>query len=154
MTDNTQHSESSQDADTPALQQATDPTSLQSKLDRCDTLLDQLVDQESPGVSSKETPPQSTAYPEFGTSAEETVSDTPAPSLTIQICRLEIGHSAVQQLRPGEILSSSEPVDQWVELLWNNLQLGTGKLRIEEDQYVIEIVEFNYPQPQELHYDI
>ena len=121
---------------------ATDPAALQSKLDQCDTLLDQLESDQTLKVSSKETPPKATAYPEFG-NANSTKNSSGTISLQIKICTTEIPDSNAQQLVAGTILTSHESVEQTVEILWKGQVVGTGYLYAHDNYYVIKIAELS-----------
>ncbi len=133
---------------------ATDPAALQSKLDQCDTLLDQLEDEQTLEVSSKETPPKATAYPEFGMETASGERQGYKSPLRIRICHTDISHSNLLQLEPGDILASQESTEQSVELLWLGKVIGTGRLRLQENEYVIDIEELDDIESEGIHYDI
>ena len=113
-----------------------------SKLDKCDTLIDLLEDNGTPEVSSKETTSESTAYPEFG-NANSTKNSSGTISLQIKICTTEIPDSNAQQLVAGTILTSHESVEQTVEILWKGQVVGTGYLYAHDNYYVIKIAELS-----------
>ena len=133
---------------------ATDPAALQSKLDQCDTLLDQLEGEQTLKVSSKETPPKVTAYPEFGMEAASDDRQCYKSTLRIRICHTDISHSTLLQLESGDILASHESTEQSVELLWLGKIIGTGRLRLQENEYVIDIEKLDDFESEGIHYDI
>ena len=132
----------------------TDPATLQSKLDQCDTLLDQLESDQTLKVSSKETPPKATAYPEFGMKTASVDRQGYRSTLRIRICQTDVSHSTLLQLKPGDILASQESTEHPVELLWLGKVIGTGRLRLQENEYVIDIEELNDFESGGIHYDI
>ena len=142
MKENTSSPEDPKELESSDSSQANQQDNIQAKLEKCDTLLDLLEEDGTPGVSSKETTSESTAYPEFG-NANSTKNSSGTISLQIKICTTEIPDSNAQQLVAGTILTSHESVEQTVEILWKGQVVGTGYLYAHDNYYVIKIAELS-----------
>ena len=149
MKENTSSPEDPKELESGDSSQADQQDNIQAKLEKCDTLLDLLEEDGTPGVSSKETTSESTAYPEFGNCLPDAHKASEFVSLQIRICTTEISQSAAQELATGVILASDESVEQTVEILWQDQVIGRGHLYTRDDQYVIEIAELDYQNLQE-----
>ena len=75
-------------------------------------------------------------------------------TLRIRICQTDVSYSTLLQLKPGDILASQESTEHPVELLWLGKVIGTGRLRLQENEYVIDIEELNDFESGGIHYDI
>tara|TARA_B100000945_G_scaffold303524_1_gene288148 strand:+ start:429 stop:893 length:465 start_codon:yes stop_codon:yes gene_type:complete len=130
------------------------PENIQDRIDKCDTLIDRLEENGSARFSSKETTPGSTVYPEFSNAISGGGNPLKNISLKIRICTTEISHSDSQHLTADMIITSDEPVDKTVDLIWKDQVIGSGHLRARDNYYVIEIAGLREIQQQDHAYEI
>ena len=125
-------------SDTPTTQ--TDPAPILEALEKCSQLTQMLQQQEDADETQKAIPyPQLSGPSQNATPAQHTATQVHPNILRAEFCHLDITQKTLAGLSRGDVLLSSERLEQPVVVYRGNRIVATAELTVSHGEYVLKI---------------
>ena len=125
-------------SDTPTTQ--TDPAPILEALEKCSQLTQMLQQQEDADETQKAIPyPQLSGPSQNATPAQHTATQVHPNMLRAEFCHLDITQKTLAGLSRGDVLLSSERLEQPVVVYRGNRIVATAELTVSHGEYVLKI---------------
>jgi len=125
-------------SDTPTTQ--SDPAPILETLDKCSQLTQMLQQQEGAAATQIAMP-----YPQLSGPSQNTTPAQHAPThvqsnmLRAEFCHLDVTQETLAGLSPGDVLLSSERLEQPVVIYRGNRIIATAELTVSNGEYILKI---------------
>ena len=118
----------------------TDPMPILETLDKCTQLAQMLQQQESSDTTPNAIPyPQLSGPSQNATPAQLTPPHAPSNMLRAEFCHLDVTQDTLTELAPGNVLLSSERIEQPVVIYRGNRIIATAELTVSNGEYILKI---------------
>ena len=125
-------------SDTPTTQ--TDPAPILEALEKCSQLTQMLQQQEDADETQKAIPyPQLSGPSQNATPAQHTATQVHPNMLRAEFCHLDVTQETLAGLSRGDVLLSSERLEQPVVVYRGNRIVATAELTVSHGEYVLKI---------------
>ena len=125
-------------SDTPTTQ--TDPAPILETLHKCSQLTQMLQQQQEPSATQKAIPyPKLSGPSQNSTPAQHTPTHVHSNMLRAEFCHLDVTQETLAGLSPGDVLLSSERLEQPVVIYRGSRIIATAELTISKGEYVLKI---------------
>lgn len=125
-------------SDRPATETASTP--ILETLDKCSQLTQMLQQQEDSNTTKKAIPyPQLSGPSQNATPAQLTPTHVPTNMLRAEFCHLDVTQETLAGLAPGNVLLSSERIEQPVVIYRGTRIIATAELAVSKGEYVLKI---------------
>ena len=125
-------------SETPTTQ--TDPAPILETLDKCSQLTQMLQQQEDADATQKTIPyPQLSGPSQNATPAQHVPTQVHSNMLRAEFCHLDVTQETLAGLSPGDVLLSSERLEQPVVVYRGNRIIATAELTVSKGEYVLKI---------------
>ena len=126
------------EADTPAT--PTESVPIIETLDKCSQLTQMLQQQQEPSATQKAIPyPKLSGPSQNSTPAQHTPTHVHSNMLRAEFCHLDVTQETLAGLSSGDVLLSSERLEQPVVVYRGNHIIATAELTVHNGEYVLTI---------------